>query len=259
MAVYDISSPANEQVKRLVRLQQRRHRDEEKLFVVEEPRIIERALEKGHTPVETYICPEDSLPSFGLAHVTLSREAIDRASYRRSSTGIIALFPYWDTSLEMLSLSPDPLLLVAERLEKPGNLGALLRIADGAGADGVILVEPAADPFNPNAVRSSTGTLFTVPVAIAYRTDVIGWLRDHEISSVATSPGAASAYWEAALAGPVAIWVGAEAIGLSEEAIANSDWNVSIPMQGGADSLNTAVSAALVVYEAVRQRRQGAE
>lgn len=187
----------------------------------------------------------------------MSREAIDRASYRRSSTGIIALFPYWDTGLEILSLSPVPLLLVAEGLEKPGNLGALLRIADGAGADGVILVEPAADPFNPNTVRSSTGTLFTVPVATADRNHVIGWLRDHAIASVATSPRAASEYWEAELAGPVAIWVGSEALGLSDEATANAKWNVSIPMHGAADSLNTAVSAGLVVYEAVRQRSQG--
>ncbi|MEX0795385.1 MAG: TrmH family RNA methyltransferase [Acidimicrobiia bacterium] len=258
MAVYDISSPANEQVKRLVRLQQRRHRDEERLFVVEEPRIVERALEHGHVPIESYVCPDYTTPSFDLTHVTMSREAIDRASYRRSSTGIIALFPYWDTSLDAVSLSPDPLLLVAEGLEKPGNLGALLRIADGAGADGVILVEPAADPFNPNTVRSSTGTLFTVPVATADRADVVGWLRDHDISSVATSPVAASAYWDAALAGPVAIWVGSEAMGLSHEALANADESVSIPMYGGADSLNTAVSAALVIYEAVRQRRHGA-
>lgn len=258
MAVYDISSPANEQVKHLVRLQQRRHRDEDMLFVVEEPRIVERALEQGHIPVETYICPDDNPPSFGLAHVTMSREAIDRASYRRSSTGIICLFPYWETDLDVVDLAPDPLLLVAEGLEKPGNLGALLRIADGAGAAGVILVEPAADPFNPNTVRSSTGTLFTVPIAIAARADVVGWLRDHDIASVATSPGAASAFWEADLVGPVAIWVGSEAMGLSEEALANADTSVSIPMHGGADSLNTAVSAALVAYEAVRQRRGGA-
>ncbi len=226
--------------------------------MVEEPRIVERALERGHLPVGIYICPDDAPSSFGLTHVTMSREAIDRASYRRSSTGIIAVFPYWDTGLDTLNPSREPLLLVAEGLEKPGNLGALLRIADGAGAHGVILVEPAADPFNPNTVRSSTGTLFTVPVAIAERADVFAWLRDHGIASVATSPGAAMAYWEASLAGPVAIWVGAEASGLSEEATANADWSVSIPMQGGADSLNTAVSAALVVYEAIRQRRQGA-
>lgn len=256
MADYDISSPSNEQVKRLVRLQQRRHRDEERLFAVEEPRIVERALRQGHAPVETYICPDDDLPTFGLTHVTMSREAIDRASYRRSSTGIIALFPYWVTSLDLVSLSPQPLLLVAEGLEKPGNLGALLRIADGAGADGIILVEPAADPFNPNTVRSSTGSLFTVPVAIAARADVVRWLSDHEISSVATAPEGGSSYWEATLAGPVAIWVGAEATGLSEEALASADTTVSIPMEGGADSLNTAVSAALVIYEAMRQRRQ---
>lgn len=258
MAAYDISSPANEQVKRLVRLQQRRHRDEERLFVVEEPRIIERALDQGHTPVETYILPEESPSRFGLGNVTMSREAIDRASYRRSSTGIIALFPYWDMSLDKVQLSADPLLLVTEGLEKPGNLGALLRIADGAGAEGVIMVEPAADPFNPNTVRSSTGALFSVPVAIADRTSVIRWLRDKGVQSVATSPGASSAYWDADLVGPIAIWVGAEATGLSEDALVSADMTVSIPMHGDVDSLNTAVSAALVIYEAVRQRRQGA-
>ncbi len=258
MTAYDISSPANDQVKRLVRLQQRRHRDGERLFVVEEPRILERALERGHRPVETYVCPDANLPRFDLAQLTMSREAIDRASYRRSSTGVIAVFPYWDTSLEMVTLSADPLLLVAEGLEKPGNLGALLRIADGAGADGVILVEPAADPFNPNTVRSSTGTLFSVPVAIADRASVIGWLRDHDIRSVATTPGAPSVYWEAELGGAVAIWVGAEATGLTEDTLVSAHTNVSIPMQGGADSLNTAIAAALVVYEAVRQRGQRA-
>jgi RNA methyltransferase, TrmH family len=258
LAAYDISSPANEQVKRLVRLQQRRHRDEEKLFVVEEPRIIERALEQGHNPVETYLCPDEGLPALGPGDVTMSREAIDRASYRRSSTGVIALFSYWAMSLDRVQLSAVPLLLVAEGLEKPGNLGALLRIADGAGADGVIMVEPAADPFNPNTIRSSTGALFSVPVGIADRASVIGWLNDHGIRSVATAPDASSAYWDAELGGPVAIWVGAEATGLSEEAKASADMAVSIPMHGDADSLNTAISAALVVYEAVRQRRQGA-
>ena len=226
--------------------------------MVEEPRIVERALERGHLPVETYICPDDAPSSFGLAHVTMSREAIDQASYRRSSTGIIAVFPYWDTGLDTLRPSRDPLLLVAEGLEKPGNLGALLRIADGAGAQGVILVEPAADPFNPNTVRSSTGTLFTVPVATAERAEVFAWLRDRGIVSVATTPDGAMAYWEASLSGPVAVWVGSEATGLSEEALANADERVSIPMHGEADSLNIAVSAALVIYEVVRQRRHGA-
>jgi TrmH family RNA methyltransferase len=258
LAVYDISSPSNKQVKRLVRLQQKRHRDEERLFTVEEPRIIERALQRGHAPVETYICPDNHVPTFGLTHVTMSRQAIDRASYRRASTGIIALFAYWETGLDRVSPSPEPLLLVAEGLEKPGNLGALLRIADGAGVDGVIMVEPAADLFNPNTVRSSTGALFTVPVATEEMANVVGWLRDHDISSVATSPEAASSFWEATLAGPIAIWVGSEALGLSDGALVHADTSVSIPMHGGADSLNIAISAALVVYEALRQRRQEA-
>lgn len=221
-----------------------------------------RALQSGHVPVDTYICPDVGPETFDLPHRTMSREAIDKASYRRASTGIISLFPYFETSLGGLhSLEDrpgDPLLLIVEGMEKPGNLGALLRIADGAGVDGVILVEPAADLFNPNTVRSSTGCLFTVPIATADFTSAAGWLSDHDIRSVAASPEASSTYWEADLSGPCAVWVGAEATGLSGDAIDNARETVSVPMRGAADSLNTSVAAALIVYEAVRQRCQGA-
>jgi TrmH family RNA methyltransferase len=171
---------------------------------------------------------------------------------------LIALFSYLDTGLDRIPESENPLLLVSEGLEKPGNLGALLRVADGAGVDGVILVEPAPDPFNPNTVRASTGSLFTVPVAISDLQSVASWIADRGVRSVVATPEASQPYWEADLGSGCAIWVGAEARGLSASAKGRADQQVSIPMAGAADSLNTSVAAALLLYEARRQRRQGA-
>jgi TrmH family RNA methyltransferase len=256
LADYDISSPTNDQVKRLVRLQERRHRDSERLFIVEEPRIVRRALDSGHQPVELYVCPDNDPEVFGLPHLTMSREAMDKGSYRSVSTGLIALFPYLDTDLDRIPASDNPLVLVSEGLEKPGNLGALLRVADGAGADGVILVEPAPDPFNPNTVRSSIGCLFTVPVAISDLKGVVDWMSNRRIRSITATPEASLLFWEADLSDGCAVWVGAEAGGLSRQAKDHADQSVSIPMVGAADSLNTSVAAALLLYEAGRQRRQ---
>jgi TrmH family RNA methyltransferase len=228
------------------------------LFVVEEPRIMRRAIDGGHIPAALYACPDDNPDLFGLPHRTMSPEAMNKASYRSVSTGLIALFPYLDTTLDRIPESDNPLLLVSEGLEKPGNLGALLRVSDGAGVDGVILVEPAPDPFNPNTVRASTGCLFTVPVAISDLQSVATWMADRGLRSVAATPEASLPYWKADLSSGCAVWVGAEASGLSESAKGRADQAVSIPMAGAADSLNTSVAAALLLYEARRQRRQGA-
>lgn len=228
------------------------------MFVVEEPRIMRRAIDAGYGPAELYVCPDDNPDVFGLPHRTVSPEAMNKASYRSVSTGLIALFPYLDTGLDRIPESDKPLLVVSEGLEKPGNLGALLRVSDGAGVDGVILVEPAPDPFNPNSVRSSTGSLFTVPVAISDLQSVTRWMADRGIRSVAASPEASLPYWKADLSGGCAVWVGAEASGLSESAKEHAEQAVSIPMAGAADSLNTSVAAALLLYEARRQRYQGA-
>jgi TrmH family RNA methyltransferase len=256
LASYDVSSTVNDQVKRLVRLHDRRHRDSERLFVVEEPRIMSRAIDSGHIPAELYACPDDNPELFGLPHQTMSPEAMNKASYRNASTGLIALFSYLDTGLDRIPESENPLLLVSEGLEKPGNLGALLRVADGTGVDGVILVEPAPDPFNPNTVRASTGCLFTVPVAISDVQRVASWIADRGVQSVVATPEASQPYWDADLGSGCAIWVGAEASGLSASAKERADQQVSIPMAGAADSLNTSVAAALLLYEARRQRRQ---
>lgn len=254
MPAYDITSPTNDQVKRLVRLRRRRDRDTERVFTVEEERIVARAIAGGHLPVEVYVCPDLHDPIPGLSHSTMSPEAMDRASYRASATGLIAVFPYFERSLDSLMPSEPALVLVAESIEKPGNLGALLRIGDGAGIDALVLVDPATDIFNPNTVRASTGAVFTVPVASAGHGEVVGWLTSAGIRSVAADPSSSKPYWEADLASSCAIWIGSEAEGLSGRALDAASERVSIPMAGEADSLNAAVAASLLLYEGVRQR-----
>lgn len=254
MSGYDITSPSNEQVKRLARLRTRRDRDAERLFVVEEERIFLRALQAGHQPQAVFVCPDLRDPIPDIPYVTMSPEAMDRASYRHSTTGLIAVFPYFEQDLEMVALSDPALVLVAEGVEKPGNLGAFLRTGDGAGIDALVLVDPTTDVFNPNTVRASTGALFTVPVVGARFEDVAAWLASAGVRSVAADPVGPVWYWEADLSGSCAIWIGSEAGGLSPRAREIADARVSIPMAGGADSLNAAVAASLLLYECLRQR-----
>lgn len=254
MSGYDISSTSNEQVKRLVRLRERRHRDREQIFVVEERRILERALASGHRPLEIFASPELAGTLDGLEFKTMSPEALDRASYRKSSTGLIALFGYFPRSLADIVFQPGGLYLVAEGIQKPGNLGALMRICDGAGVAALIVVDSDTDVFNPNAVRASTGAVFTVPVARASMDETSSWLSGHGVRSVAAEPGAPMSIWETDLTGSMAIWVGAEAEGLSGTAASRADQLVRIPMVGEADSLNASVAAAVMIFESIRQR-----
>jgi TrmH family RNA methyltransferase len=158
------------------------------------------------------------------------------------------------TALSALALGPDPLLLVVEAIEKPGNLGTMLRTAEAAGAAAVIVCDPATDPFNPNVVRASLGTLFTVPLAVADTPGTIARLGDLGIRTVVTTPGASLPHWEADLTGPVAVVVGSEQYGLSAPWLAAADCRVVIPMPGSVDSLNAAMAAGIVLFEAVRQR-----
>lgn len=253
----EVTSTSNSRVKRLVRLRDRKHRDAEKVFVVEEPRIIERALTSGHLPLEIYFSPErwqHQIPD-GVDALALGDDALAKASYRRHSTGVIAVFSYLETGLEKLAIGDNPLIIVAEGLEKPGNIGALLRIGDAAGVDGVVVVDAAADPFNPNVVRASTGALFTVPLGVAEEVaDVTRWLTENDICSFAAVPEADETLWSTDLSGRTAIWIGAEADGLAPTTRNIVDQEIAIPMAGSMDSLNASVAAALITFEAVRQR-----
>ena len=176
---------------------------------------------------------------------------------REDSGGILLVLPYLNTELGRLVLPASPLLVVVENVEKPGNLGAILRTADAAGVDGVIACggTGSTDVHNPNVVRASLGTLFTVPVAEATTPATILWLRTRGIRIVAATPEGATLYIESDLRGPLAIVLGSEAQGLTQAWLDAADTRVVIPMAGQSDSLNLSASTAILLYEAVRQRR----
>lgn len=239
--------------------QNRKARDVARLFIVEEQRVFERALSAGRAPVEVYATP-DLIESGFLDRFTptpVAESALSRASYRAKTTGLLAVFDYLDTGLPTAVVNQSSLFLVAERMEKPGNLGAMLRIADAAGVTGLVLSDPVVDLHNPNVVRASTGALFTVPTAQASFRQVSAWLLDSGVRSVAMSPEASITIWDTDLTGNCAIWIGAEAEGLSSEASSSATNVASIPMAGSSDSLNASVSAAISIFEAVRQRQVG--
>lgn len=250
----EITSPANDHIKWLIRLRDRKHRDAEGLFVVEGDRLYRRALEAGLVPEITFVTDPDVVHTVGRV-LTVDPTALDKASYRRESEGVIAVFPQFDTSIAHLEVATPPLILIAENVEKPGNLGAMLRTAGAAGADALITVGNALDAYNPNVVRASTGALFTVPLAMSDWDELAPWLEHAGLRVVCAAPDAAEPVWEAHLTGPLALVVGAEDAGLSERALALADRTVLIPQDTGiVDSLNVSVAAAILLFEARRQR-----
>lgn len=252
-----ITSGQNERIKELVRLRDRRHRDRSGLFLIEGEREIRRALAADVVVEELYyapdICGEPLLAQF-YTSFACARSVFDKIAYRESPDGLLAVARQSAHTLGGLKLSKEPLLLIVEGVEKPGNLGAMLRSCDGVGVDGLIVCDPVVDLYNPNVVRASMGALFSVPVAVATVSEVVSWLSERGVALVVASPDARKRYWEVDLRLPVAIGVGAEHAGLSPELSQAAVEAVSIPMRGEADSLNVATSATLMLYEAVRQR-----
>jgi len=260
----DITSPANPRVKELVALRRRRNRSDRTL--VEGREELALALSAGVRPLSLYHCPDlatdDGLVgrvrALGAEVVTLSRAAFDRVAYRESPDGWLAVVPAVETRLDRLALPPDPLLIVCEGLEKPGNLGAILRTADAAGVAAVLSADQVTDWGNPNLVRASKGTVFSVPVAAGSTAEVLDWLAARSVRVVATTPDTDTLVTGVDLTGAVAVAVGSEKHGLSDRFRAAAQVRARIPMFGRADSLNAATSAAIVVYESVRQRLSAA-
>jgi len=260
-----ITSLQNPRVKQLVKLRDRGPRDEAGVFLVEGYRAITRAMERGVRPREVYFCRDwflgenedavlEQARGAGAELVELGREAFAKVAYRDRPEGLLAVVAQWSHRPADLTLCATPFLLVVEAIEKPGNLGTILRSADAAGVDGVIVCDPVTDLFNPNVVRSSTGVLFSMPVALGTTPDVIAFLRERGIRTVATTPAASALYTATDLTGPLAIVMGSEQFGLSREWLEASDAQVRIPMAGQADSLNVAMAAIITLFEAVRQR-----
>lgn len=260
-----ITSLTNFRVKELVALRRRRQREAAELIVIEGYEELTLALDAGVAPLAVYYCPDlmhephemallGRAVAVGADAYETSRPVFEKAAYRESPDGWIATAAAPRTDLDRLDLTGTPMLLVCEGVEKPGNLGAMLRTADAAGVAGVIAADPVTDWGNPNVIRASKGTVFSVPVASGGPSDVLDRLHDHGIRVVSLTPATDRLIAHSDLTGPVAIAVGSEKYGLSDEWLARSDETVKIPMFGRADSLNVATSAAIALYEAVRQR-----
>ena len=268
--VLTIESLQNPRVKAAVKLRKGKNRRETGKTLVEGYREILRATEGGWRFVELYFCPSLYLDSgaddlvkkiqaSGLPVFQCSEAVFCKMSYRDTPDGLMALSPLVGKTLAELELPETPLVLVAEHLEKPGNLGTILRTADATGVDAVIVCNPRTDINNPNVIRASIGTLFFIPVVEASTDETLQWLEEHNIQPVAALPDAVREYTEVDLCGGIAIVVGAEDEGLSEKWNERASLCVRIPMLGENDSLNVSTAAAVLLYEALRQRKSCAE
>jgi RNA methyltransferase, TrmH family len=260
-----IASPSNPRIRAAARLRDRRERSAAGLTLIDGAREVRRALDAGVEVVDVFICEPllaggdaraalDAIRERRIAVTPTTEAAFSKIAFGDRAEGIVAVIrpPAW--RLDDLNLPDDPLVVVAEGVEKPGNLGAVLRSADGAGADALIAASAATDIANPNVIRASAGTVFAVPMAAAPTPDVIDWLRARQIRIVAAWVDADRLYTDVDLTGPLALAVGSEAHGLTDAWGAAGIERVRLPMHGVADSLNVSVSAAVLLYEARRQR-----
>ena len=261
--VTKITSFQNSRIKDVVRLRERRERKESDLFLIEGYRELRRAVDAGRPLEAIFYSPElflgeneeALLKESGARDLFLCPpEIFSKISYRDRPDGLLAVARQSHLPLSSLKLTKNPFLLVAERIEKPGNLGSILRSCDAVGVDAVLVCDPMTDIHNPNVVRSSVGTLFTQPVLEADGEETIAFLRKEKIALVAATPHADLEYTQADFTGPLAIAVGAEQIGLSDRWMESADIKVRIPMRGAADSLNVAAATTLLLYEVLRQR-----
>ncbi len=253
-----ITSAQNPKIKHLLALQEKsRLRREEGLFVVEGRRELEHCLAAGFQLDTLFLCPE-ICPEFAAARtVYVSKEVYAKIAYREGTEGVIAEVRWKERSLDDLLTGKDsPLIMVMERVEKPGNLGAVLRSADAAGADGVILCDPLTDLYNPNLIRASIGAIFTVPVVACTSAEAIAWLKANNIRILTAQLQDSAPYYDVDMTCGTALVMGTEATGLTDAWRQAADAHILIPMLGRLDSLNVSVSAAILLYEAVRQRQR---
>ena len=251
-----ISSLQNQRIKDLVTLETKsRERRMRGIFAVEGRREIERALACGFQAIEIFCTDESHLPKNADCPVYgVTDKVYARIAYREGTEGIIAVMKEKDTAPEDLSLTADSLVLVLESVEKPGNLGAILRSADAAGADAVIVCDPLTDLFNPNLIRSSIGGIFSVPTVACSSEQAIRWLKANRIQILTAQLQDSSYYYDTDMRKGTAIVMGTEATGLTDIWREAADAHILIPMLGRLDSLNVSVSAAILLFEAVRQR-----
>ena len=255
----DITSTRNEKVRLVAKLRERKHRTREGLFVVEGRREYSRAISNGWSPTLTLIDTNGGVADRELEGPVLSvtPEVLSSVSYRSKSQGLIGVFEQRNRQLTELRFSAEPLLLVLEGMEKPGNLGAIVRTAMTTSVEGVLLVDSQVDIFNPNVIRASTGAIFEAPVVMTDWPETLQVVENMNLALRAATPEAQTSLWDLDWTGPTAILIGSEARGLTRQAREVADERFSIPGGAGTvDSLNASIATAVALFEVMRQRRK---
>ncbi len=262
----ELTSPSNPKLKHVVKLRTCATREESGEMIVEGYRECRRALDQGYKPRALFHCPDFYLKgeneptivaecaALGAEIYTCSRVCFEKIAYKERPDGLLMVGPHVSIRLADLKLPPNALVIVTEAIEKPGNLGTILRSADAARVAAVIVCDRTTDVHNPNVVRASTGTMFSVPIVEATSEEALAYLKAHNFNILAATPHAEKLHFEVDLTGNVAIALGAEQYGLTARWMDGANLRVRIPMLGLADSLNVSAAATILVYEAVRQR-----
>lgn len=262
---FAITSGQNPRVKAALRLRNRSEREKTGLCIIEGYRELKRAIDAEVVVEQLFFCRElflgeneqaliDQIHAKGASVLSTTKQVFTKIAYRDRPEGLLAIAVQKKHTLADFSPSKTPFYILAESIEKPGNLGTILRSADAVGVDGLILCDRCTDLYNPNVVRASTGTLFTIPIADATTDEAKSWLQEKKIPLLAATPSAKTLYTDVDLTKGVAIAVGSEQLGLSQSFLEGSHISVAIPMRGVADSLNVATATTLLLYEVLRQR-----
>lgn len=256
-----ITSPQNERIKHLVQLQQKSSlRRQEGLFVVEGRRELFHCINADYEVKTIFVDnqKDDALldiDSKNAEIIEVSPKVYEKIAYRESTEGVVAIVKARKNTLQDFAQKENPLYVVIEAVEKPGNLGAILRSADAAGVDGVIVCDPLTDLYNPNLIRASIGAIFTVPTVVCTSEECIAWLKENKIQILTAQLQDSNLYYDIDMKKATAIVMGTEATGLTQQWRKAADKHIRIPMCGKLDSLNVSVSSAILMFEAIRQRR----
>jgi len=261
-----ITSLQNPHVKAAVRLRDRRHRRKQGRIRIDGARELGRAIQAGVPIAEAFVCEPlcqsdevqrvlAGLRNSGAEILAVSKTVFDKLAFGDRADGVLGVAPTPRPTLADLALSDDPLVAVLEGVEKPGNVGAVLRTGDAAGLSALIVADGRTDLYNPNAIRASLGTIFTLPVCTATAQETLDWLRQQGLAIFAARVDGSALYTEVDLRRPAAIVLGGEAEGLTDLWTGAGVTAIRLPMLGAADSLNVSATAAVLFYEALRQRR----
>lgn len=255
-----ITSKTNPKIKNIIKLEKASERREQNRILIEGRREIERAVDCGFEVDTLFICQDiakDGASITARSVEEVSLEVFEKIAYREGSDGLLAVaIPKYADLQQFKPKRKNPLIIVLETVEKPGNLGAVMRTADAAGVDAVIIADPRTDLYNPNAIRASVGCIFSVPLFACSSEECIKWLKANNITIYCTYLKASIDYLDADFKKASAIVMGTEATGISQQWVDAADQNIIIPMNGIADSLNVSVTTAIVTFEAIRQRRK---